>query len=62
VRSDPRFAHPYYWAPFVLLGRGEDGIELPPRRGIWLGLGLAVGGAAVLVLLTLRRRASRVAG
>jgi CHAT domain-containing protein len=62
VRSDPRFAHPYYWAPFGLLGRGEDGIELPPRRGIWLGLGLAVGGAAVFVLLTLRRRASRVSG
>lgn len=62
VRSDPRFAHPYYWAPFVLLGRGEDGIELPPRRGlgIGLGLGLAAGGAALLALLALRRRARRV--
>jgi hypothetical protein len=29
LRRDPRWAHPYYWAPFVLLGRGEDGVEVP---------------------------------
>jgi CHAT domain-containing protein len=26
LRRDPRFAHPFYWAPFVVIGQG-----LPPR-------------------------------
>ncbi|HVS10717.1 MAG TPA: CHAT domain-containing tetratricopeptide repeat protein, partial [Planctomycetota bacterium] len=60
VRADPRFAHPYYWAPFVLLGRGEDGVEVP-RGGrpsaIVATLAATLSLGAGLGLLRRRRRA-----
>lgn len=61
VRADPRYAHPYYWASFVLLGRGEDGVEIP-RRGppaaipITLAAVAAVGGLGLLGWKLRRRR------
>ncbi|HVS13852.1 MAG TPA: CHAT domain-containing protein [Thermoanaerobaculia bacterium] len=50
IRSDPATAHPYYWAPYVLLGRGDDGVAMPARGlpgwgialALMVGLGLAV--------------------
>lgn len=45
LRSDPRYAHPYYWAPFVLLGRGETTLTFPPQLMWWY----AGGGVAVIV-------------
>lgn len=41
LRDDARFRHPYYWASFVLLGRGDDTVSFPPSvRGAAMGLGI----------------------
>lgn len=57
LRRDERHRHPYYWAPFVLLGRADQTVELPPRG--FAGRWLAAGGAALGLLLAgaaIRRR------
>jgi tetratricopeptide (TPR) repeat protein len=51
TRSDPRWGDPYYWAPYVLLGRGGDGVSFPPRRP--LPTSVLVGGLLVSALLLL---------
>jgi CHAT domain-containing protein len=60
LREDPRYAHPYYWSPFVLIGRGEDGVEIPgdvPGPTALLALaGVTVAG---LGLIAWRRRRGR---
>jgi hypothetical protein len=57
VRASPRWSHPYYWAPYVLIGRGEGTLPMPPDRS------LLAGGGALIVLGALvgswRRRAQR---
>ncbi|MDX1384057.1 MAG: CHAT domain-containing protein, partial [Thermoanaerobaculia bacterium] len=62
LRSDPRYAHPYYWAPFVLLGRGEDGVELAApavRPGVvTAAVALLLVFVAVPLWWRYRRRAS----
>jgi len=59
LRDDPRYAHPYYWSPFVLLGRGEDGVEVPGaalgRGGVLVVAGVALAGIGLLA----RRRRDR---
>lgn len=47
LRADPRYRHPYYWAPYVVLGRGEDTVEFPRERRV----GLIVTLAAILFTL-----------
>ncbi|HVS64482.1 MAG TPA: CHAT domain-containing tetratricopeptide repeat protein, partial [Thermoanaerobaculia bacterium] len=42
IRSDPATAHPYYWAPYVLLGRGDDGVAMPARGLPGWGIALAL--------------------
>lgn len=57
-RSD-RYAHPYYWAPYVLIGEGADGVQFPQRERVVLTLPLVVTGVLLLALLgwlALRRR------
>jgi tetratricopeptide (TPR) repeat protein len=41
LRAEARFRHPYYWAPWIVVGRGDLAVPFPPRRA-----GLAVAGAA----------------
>lgn len=59
IRGRPGWEHPYYWAPFVLVGRGEAGIQVPPRRAPWLLVGGAATLLALLVGAAARRRAKR---
>ena len=60
IRSGTRLSHPYYWAPFVAIGRVSEPVLAPQSswKGVTLaGLGLAVViGAALLIGL----RRSRV--
>jgi CHAT domain-containing protein len=58
LRRDDATRHPYYWAPFVLLGDGAGPVAFPPRAGRWWLAPLAAGllGAAVLAARALRRR------
>ncbi len=51
LRRDERHRHPYYWAPFVLLGRADQTVELPPRRFPAAAWWAAAGCAAALALL-----------
>jgi CHAT domain-containing protein len=52
LRSDPRYRHPYFWAPYVLLGRGEDLVDIPRNHRAWVLAGAAalIFAAAVLAL------------
>lgn len=55
LRGDPRFAHPYYWAPFVLVGRADDGVAMPADARPALAAALL----ALLALAAWRRRKRR---
>ncbi|HVS02807.1 MAG TPA: CHAT domain-containing protein, partial [Thermoanaerobaculia bacterium] len=54
LRADARWRHPYHWAAWVLVGRGDTGVAFPPRRGLpaWAWAvaaalaAIALGGAA----------------
>lgn len=53
--EDPRFGHPYYWAPFVVIGRAGESVTLPRQRsltsvmGPWLVAILLLPAAYVLL-------------
>jgi tetratricopeptide (TPR) repeat protein len=58
LRSDPATAHPFYWAGFVAIGRGEITVPLARRSPDWIWW--AVGGLlSVAAILTLSRRSRR---
>lgn len=60
LMSNPKFAHPYYWSPFVLVGddRAINFVSSPIRRlPIFLGI-LAIG--LVLVWINIKRLLSQV--
>ncbi|REJ86090.1 MAG: CHAT domain-containing protein [Acidobacteria bacterium] len=63
LRSRRGYEHPYYWAAWVLLGRGEDGIEVPPVSGSTVPGSVAVATVASLLLAAavflVRRRGRR---
>ncbi len=48
VRSDPRTAHPFYWAGFIVVGEGDTRVPLQPRPRwpalvpLWLAAALAL--------------------
>ncbi|MFO7654185.1 MAG: CHAT domain-containing protein [Candidatus Krumholzibacteriia bacterium] len=61
VRAHPSTRHPFYWAGFVLVGDGEVRVPLQRRvavagSGARAGAALLAVGAAVLLLVSLRRR------
>jgi CHAT domain-containing protein/tetratricopeptide (TPR) repeat protein len=57
LREQSAYRHPYYWAPWILLGSGSDPVEVPRSRSLvpWAVLALALVGTAAAVRL-LRRR------
>jgi CHAT domain-containing protein len=53
LRRKPRTAHPFYWAGFVIMGEGRQGIDLSVRRPFWPAAGLTAL-LAMAFWLTLR--------
>ncbi len=45
MASEARYRHPYYWAPYILIGDGASGVAFPKRRLVLLA------GAAALAAL-----------
>ncbi len=59
LRAEATFAHPYYWAGYVIVGASDDPLGLAPRPWIArLGGGsvAGLGALVVLALLAVRRR------
>ena len=53
LRREPRYSHPYFWAPFVLVGRAGDPVAVPgdgrpPAVPVLLTLLAAAGALAAL--------------
>ncbi len=41
LRRDERYRHPYYWAPYILLGEAQKGVTFPAGQDrVWLILGV----------------------
>jgi tetratricopeptide (TPR) repeat protein len=64
LRAEPRYRHPYYWAPFVVIGRADDAVELPgwwtpARRGGLLAACVLAAGTAAWFLRRGWRAAAR---
>lgn len=61
LRQSREYSHPYYWAPYVLLGRGEDGVAFPTRPRLALIVLLWASGFVLLgfALLAVWRRSKR---
>jgi len=61
LRTSPATAHPFYWAAFVLVGDGQAGLDLRPRRSGKQQLAAAgmVGLAVVLMGWRVRIRRQR---
>lgn len=54
MKNDHRYRHPYFGAPYILIGRGDDSVRFPKDwTPLWVLLGLAVTGGAIILL---RRR------
>lgn len=51
LKRSAGYAHPYYWAPYVLIGEGADGVQFPQREQVVLTLPLVVIGVLLLALL-----------
>ena len=59
LRESSGYEHPYYWAPWILLGRGEDGVDVPDVSQPLVGwelvtVGLLLFGLLSLVLVRIR--------
>lgn len=69
LSGDERLRHPYYWAPFIAMGRAQVAMDdasdqwQPPRTVVWLTL-LALAGSVALVIgrVSQRRRAGARTG
>ena len=43
LRRDKRYGHPYYWAPYILIGEAQKGVTFPAsERRVWLILGMTL--------------------
>jgi CHAT domain-containing protein/Tfp pilus assembly protein PilF len=51
LKRSPRYAHPYYWAPYVLIGEGADGVQFPQKAHSSRWPAPALLGVLVLALL-----------
>jgi len=59
LRADPRTAHPFFWAGFVLIGDGEAGLPLAPRSFLARRGPQLLAGLAALLLLSVALRPAR---
>lgn len=41
LRDSERWGHPYYWAPYVLIGEGTHGVRFPRLASVRLPIVLA---------------------
>lgn len=56
LKREARYGHPYYWAPYVLIGEGSDAVAFPAG---WTSVLLFVGAAVLFgvpLMWILRRR------
>jgi CHAT domain-containing protein len=57
--------HPYYWAPFIVMGHTREAVEFPdppPPFGLWSGAAAATSAAAAAIaVIAARRRPRRTA-
>jgi CHAT domain-containing protein/Tfp pilus assembly protein PilF len=35
LSNDPRYRHPYFWAPYILVGEGSDAVSFPETWWVW---------------------------
>ena len=57
LKQSARYRHPYYWAPYVLVGEGADGVHIPRRQ--WAGWLVASAVLGLLIVAGLGWRVRR---
>ncbi len=60
LRSEARYSHPYYWAPYILIGDGQTGVDFPVDQTLlWLVAGFFMVSILSGFFFVQRRRARR---